>query len=429
MSEAVILRADRWADIDAGTVRSPALVVVVGNRIEAMNPTDLPAAATEIDLGDVTLLPGLMDMKVDFFIGEPGGMNGLPAPMHGVQEDPVHRAHRASVNARTTLLAGFTTVRNVGLMVKTGGCLIEVALARAIEEGWTEGPRSIPAGQAIRPDGGHVGPGARQRLAPETTPLSPGEGVANGVSEVRNCVRHQICHGTKVIKILASGGVMPDEAGLGAPPYSDDELDAIVDEARRAGIRVAAHAIGDEAIEACILAGVDCIEHGYLAKEKTIEMMVDCGVFLVSTICRTKAPDLFPAASAMLTRAIEAGVKIACGTDAPAVPHGHNAKELITLVSRGMTPMQALRAATLTSAELIGADTELGRLAPGYLADVIAVPGNPRVDITATQDVRFVMKDGRIHKMPSMAANNFDSHADWCTESSAGHLRLVPRAK
>jgi imidazolonepropionase-like amidohydrolase len=443
MSEAVILRADRWADIDTGRVRSPAVVVVVGNRIAAMNPADLPAVATEIDLGDVTLLPGLMDMKVDLFVGDPGEGNGLPAPMHGVQEDPVYRAYRASVNARKTLLAGFTTVRNVGLMVKTGGCLIDVALARAIDEGWTEGPRVIPAGHAITAGTGHVEPRVLQQRAPGATPLSLEEGVANGVSEVRKCVRHQICNGAKVIKILVSGDAMLDRAGLRIPQYSDDELDAIVDEARRAGVRVAAHAIGDKAIEACILSGVDCIEHGYLAAEKTIEMMVDCGVFLVSTTCLTKAmtresaafglhhkaADVFPAAKAMLTKAIEAGVKVACGTDAPILPHGENAKELVALVSRGMTPMQALRAATLTSAELIGADTELGRLAPGYLADVIAVPDNPRVDITTTQNVCFVMKDGRIHKMPSIAAKTSDRHADWCTDSSPGHLRLVPHAK
>lgn len=243
-------------------------------------------------------------------------------------------------------------------------------------------------------------------------PISLKEGVASGVSDVRESVRYQICNGAKVIKVVASDGAMTDRASFGAPHYCDDELDAIVDEARRAGITVAAHAIGDKAVEACILSGVDCIEYGYLAAEKTIEMMVDCGVFLVSATCLMKAldgdrtgagrqqtaADVFPAAKAMLTEAIEAGVKIACGTDAPAIPHGENAQELVALVSRGMSPMQALRAATLTSAELIGANTELGRLAPGYLADIIAVPGNPRVDVTTMQDVCFVMKDGRIHK-------------------------------
>lgn len=166
MSAAVVLRADRWVDIDVGIVRSPAVVVVVGDRITAMNPSDLPAVATEIDLGDVTLCPGLMDMKVNFFIGGPGQTN-LPAPMCGVQEDPVYRAYRAAANARTTLLAGFTTVRNVGLIGKTGGSLVDVALARAIEEGWAEGPRLIPAGHAITPGAGDVALGTLEPIAPE----------------------------------------------------------------------------------------------------------------------------------------------------------------------------------------------------------------------------------------------------------------------
>lgn len=441
MTEAVILRAERWADIDTGQIRSPAVVVVVGNRIAAMNPIDLPAGAVEIDLGDVTLLPGLMDMKVDFFIEEPGRMDALPAPMHGVQDDPVCRAYRAAVNARKTLLAGFTTVRNVGPTAKTGGCLVDVALARAIEEGWTEGPRVIPAGHALTPGTGHLGLGELRLVVPEKAPHSLEDGVVTGVSDVRESVRYQIRHGAKVIKILAPEG--PERGRPRAPQYSDDELDAIVDEARRAGIKVTAHAIGDKAIEACILSGVTCIEHGYHAAEKTIEMMADCGVFLVSTTSLTKttvrqrasaglqrrAAEDLPAAKGTLTKAIEAGVKVACGTDAPTIPHGENARELVALVSQSMTPMQALRAATLTGAELIGADTELGRLAPGYLADVIAVPGNPRVDITTTQDVRFVMKEGRIHKMRSIAADSFDGHADWCRETSPGLLRLVPNAK
>jgi imidazolonepropionase-like amidohydrolase len=432
----MILRADRWVDVDAGKVRSPGVVVVVGNRIAAVNPSDPPAAATEIELGDVTLLPGLMDMELNFFIGGPGDLNGRPAPMHGVQDDPVFRAYRAAVNARTTLLAGFTTVRNLGLMVKTGGYLLDVALARAIDQGWVDGPRIIAAGHAITPLGGHLEPTAFQRLAPGIMPLSVEEGVANGVSEVRKCVRYQIRHGAKVIKISASGGVMSHSTGPGAQQYSDEELDAITDEAHRAGIRVAAHAVGDKAIKACILAGVDCIEHGFLASDKTIAMMVDCDVFLVSTTCLTeampmeraapelqqKAAEVFPAAKAMLTKAIEAGVKVACGTDAPAIPHGDNAKELAALVSRGMSPMQALRAATLTSAELIQADNELGRLAPGYLADIIAVPGNPREDVTTTQDVRFVMKDGRIYKMQTSGRNSLDTCADSRTEALVGRL-------
>jgi imidazolonepropionase-like amidohydrolase len=406
MSDFIILRADRWVDIDTGQVRSPAVVVVEGNRIAAVNPGELPSPAAEVDLGDVTLLPGLMDMEINMLLGGPGA-----GTMHGVQDDAVYRTLRGIVNCRTTLLAGFTTVRNLGLFVKTGGYLLDVSLARAIDNGWVDGPRIVPAGHAITPTGGHLDPTMFQRFAPGVLPLSVEEGIANGVSEVRKAVRYQIKYGAKVIKISASGGVMSHSTAAGAQQYSDEELEAIVDEAHRAGTRVAAHAHGDSGIRACIRAGVDCIEHGSLASDSTIQMMVEHGTFLVPTsylsegldvsradpALRAKAAEIFPRARAMLGKAIAAGVKIACGTDAPAIPHGDNAKELWAMVDRGMTPMQALRAATVTSAELIEAD-DRGRLAPGLLADIIAVPGDPSEDITVAQDVQFVMKDGRIYK-------------------------------
>ncbi|VEG56926.1 amidohydrolase [Mycolicibacterium aurum] len=407
-----VLKAARWADVEAGVVRTPAVVVVHDNRIQSINPAQEPADAdTVIDLGDVTLLPGLMDMELNLLIGGPGGPEGLPSPMHGVQDDPAYRTLRGAVNARTTLEAGFTTVRNLGLMVKTGGYLLDVALQRAIEQGWHAGPRIYPAGHAVTPYGGHLDPTVFQRLAPGIMPLSVAEGIANGVDEVRACVRYQIRHGARLIKVSASGGVMSHSTAPGAQQYSDEEFAAIADEAHRAGVRVAAHAVGDSAIRACIRAGIDCIEHGFLATDDTIQMMVDHGTFLVSTTylteamaidriapeLRKKAEVVFPQAQAMLPKAIAAGVRIACGTDAPAVPHGQNAKELRALVARGMSPMQALRAATITSAELIDADDELGRLAPGYLADIIAVGGDPAEDIATTFDVRFVMKDGAVH--------------------------------
>jgi imidazolonepropionase-like amidohydrolase len=231
------------------------------------------------------------------------------------------------------------------------------------------------------------------------------------VPEVRAAVRYQIKHGAQVIKISASGGVMSHSGAAGAQQYSDEELVAIVDEAHRAGLRVAAHAHGDAGIRACIRAGVDCIEHGSLATDDTIRLMVEHGTFLVPTSylaegldvsmaapeLQAKAAEVFPQAKQMLGRAIKAGVKIACGTDAPAVPHGKNAKELWAMVDRGMTPMQALQAATMTSAELINRSHDLGRLEAGYLADIIAVPGDPSDDITMTEDVRFVMKDGVVY--------------------------------
>jgi imidazolonepropionase-like amidohydrolase len=308
-------------------------------------------------------------------------------------------------------MAGFTSVRNLGLMVKTGGYLLDVALQRAIDAGWVVGPRVFPAAHAITPTGGHLDPTMFQRMAPGVLPLSVEEGIANGVPEVRKAVRYQIKHGAQLIKISASGGVMSHSGEAGAQQYSDEELAAIVDEAHRAGLRVAAHAHGDAGIRACIRAGVDCIEHGSLASDDTIKQMVEHGTFLVPTSylaegldismaapeLQAKAAVVFPQAKQMLGRAIKAGVKIACGTDAPAVPHGKNAKELWAMVDRGMTPMQALQAATMTSAELINRSHDLGRLQAGYLADIIAVPGDPAEDIAMTEDIRFVMKDGVVY--------------------------------
>jgi imidazolonepropionase-like amidohydrolase len=407
-----LLEAARWLDIDSGEVRSPAQITIVDDRIADLEDADVGDVDHRIDLGDVTLLPGLMDMELNFVIGGPETPTGLPLPMHGVQDDPPYRTLRGLLNARKTLLAGFTTVRNLGLMVKTGGYLLDVDLQRVIDQGWFEGPRIIPAGHAITPYGGHLDPTVFQRLAPGIMPLSIAEGIANGVGQVQECVRYQVRHGAKVIKVSASGGVMSHSTGPGSQQYSDEELAAIADEAHRAGLRVAAHAVGDTAVRGCIRAGIDCIEHGFLAEDDTLKMMAEHGTFLVSTTYLTdamdieraapelqkKAAEVFPKAKAMLPKAIAAGVKIACGTDAPAVPHGDNAKELGALVDRGMTPTQALRAATVTSAELIAMDDELGRIAPGYLADLIAVPGDPTQDIKVTQDVRFVMKDGQVFR-------------------------------
>jgi imidazolonepropionase-like amidohydrolase len=407
MGDVQVVRAARWVDVDAGEVRPDAVVVVEGDRIAEVGPSSVPEGATTVDLGDVTLLPGLMDMEINLLLGGPSGGN----PRSDVQDDPAFRTLRGIVNARTTLLAGFTTVRNLGLFVKTGGSLLDVALMRAIDNGWVDGPRIVPFGHAITPTGGHLDPTMFQRLAPGIMPLTVEEGIANGVPEVRKAVRYQLKYGAKGIKISASGGVMSHSGEPGAQQYSDEELAAIVDEAHRAGIKVAAHAHGDAGIRACIRAGVDCIEHGSLASDETIQLMVEHGTFLVPTSylsegldisraapeLQAKAAEVFPKARAMLGKAIDAGVKIACGTDAPAIPHGENAKELWAMVDRGMTPMEAIRCATVHAAELIDAD-DRGRIAEGLLADLVAVPGDPSQDITTTQDVGFVMKGGRVYK-------------------------------
>ena len=394
-------------DVDKGELIEPGDLLIEGDRIAAVAPTTVRSDAEVIDLGDLTLLPGLMDMEVNLLLGGPNH----ESPLNPVQDDPAVRTLRAVANARRTLRSGFTTVRNLGLFVQTGGLLLDVALKKAIDFGWIDGPRVVPAGHAICPTGGHLDPTMFQALAPHIMPLTVEEGIANGISEVRKAVRYQIKHGAKVIKVCASGGVMSHTGPAGAQQYSDEELRAVADEAHRAGLKVAAHAHGDDGIRAAVQAGIDCIEHCSLASEETLRLMVERGTFLVATTyladgmdtsgaapeLQAKAAEVFPRARATISRAIELGVRVACGTDAPAIPHGRNAKELVALVDRGMTPLQAIRAATTVAAELIDVD-DRGRLEPGLYADVIAVPGDPLADIGVTEQVRFVMKGGQVYR-------------------------------
>jgi imidazolonepropionase-like amidohydrolase len=394
-------------DIVGGAVVEPGDLLVEGDRITGVSPKSVPHDAVEIVLGDVTMLPGLMDMEVNLVMGGPNHAS----PLIPVQEDPALRTLRAAANARRTLRAGFTTVRNLGLFVQTGGLLLDVALMKAIDMGWVEGPRIVPAGHAISPTGGHLDPTMFQAFAPHVLPLTVEEGIANGVAEVRKAVRYQIKYGARVIKVSASGGVMSHTGPAGARQYSTEELEAIADEAHRAGLKVAAHCHGDEAIRVVVESGFDCIEHGSLMSDETMDLLLERGTFLVATTyladgmdvshaapeLQAKAAEVFPRARQTISNAIARGVRIACGTDAPAIPHGRNAKELVALVDRGMTPLQAIRAATLVSAELIDVD-DRGRLEEGLLADIIAVPGDPLKDITLTESVRFVMKGGEIYR-------------------------------
>jgi imidazolonepropionase-like amidohydrolase len=405
----VRLRAARLLDVAKGEYLEPGELLVDGERIAAVRPGsgDVPADAQVVDLGDLTLLPGLMDMEVNLLLGGPDHHS----PLNPVQDDPAVRTLRAVANARRTLQAGFTTVRNLGLFVQTGGLLLDVALRKAIDLGWVEGPRVVAAGHAISPTGGHLDPTMFQALAPHVLPLTVEEGIADGVPQIRRAVRYQIKHGAQLIKVCASGGVMSHTGPAGAQQYSDEELRAVVDEAHRAGLRVAAHAHGDDGIRAAIEAGIDCIEHGSLMSDETLALMVERGTFLVPTTyladgmdvsraapeLQAKAAEVFPRAKRTIGKAISLGARIACGTDAPAIPHGRNAKELVALVDRGMTPLGAIRAATTVAAELIDV-SDRGRLEPGLLADVIAVPGDPLGDIGVTEDVRFVMKGGAIHR-------------------------------
>ncbi|MGW0181273.1 amidohydrolase family protein [Nocardia sp. NPDC003345] len=397
------LRAAGLLDVDSGEIIRPGILRVDGDRIVGVGGE---AEGEVIDLGDLVLLPGLMDMEVNLLMGG-RGETGLSS---SVQDDPPLRMMRAVGNARRTLRAGFTTVRNLGLFVKTGGYLLDVALGKAIDAGWIDGPRIVPAGHAITPTGGHLDPTMFSAFAPDVLKLTLEEGIANGVDEVRKAVRYQIKHGAQLIKVCVSGGVMSLTGAPGAQHYSTEELCAIVDEAHRRGLRVAAHTHGADAVKNAVKAGIDCIEHGFLMDDEAIEALVRAGTYLVPTTrladamdvskaapeLQAKAAEMFPRARTSVKAAYDAGVKIAVGTDAPAIPHGRNADELVALVERGLDPLTVLRAATVTAAELIQVE-DRGRLAEGLLADVIGVPGDPLADITVTQQVRFVMKGGKVY--------------------------------
>ena len=397
------LKAAGLLDVDTGEIVRPGVLRISDDRIAGVGGQP---ESEVLDLGNLILLPGLMDMEVNLLMGG----RGETAAYSPVQDDPPLRMLRAVGNARRTLRAGFTTVRNLGLFVKTGGYLLDVALAKAIDAGWIDGPRVVPAGHAITPTGGHLDPTMFAAFAPGVLPLSVEEGIANGVDEVRKAVRYQIKHGAQLIKVCVSGGVMSHTGKPGAQHYSDEELRAIVDETHRRGLRVASHTHGADAVRAAVEAGIDCIEHGFLVDDDAIALMVAQGTFLVPTTAladymdvskaapelRAKAAEMFPRARKSVLAAYEAGVRIAVGTDAPAIPHGRNADELVALVSRGLPPLAVLRAATVTAAELLDVD-DRGRLAEGLLADVIAVPGDPLEDIAVTRDVRFVMKGGKVY--------------------------------
>jgi imidazolonepropionase-like amidohydrolase len=284
----------------------------------------------------------------------------------------------------------------------------DVALMRAIDAGFVPGPRVVPSGHAIGVTGGHCDDTG---WAPGVAERGPEGGVADGPEAVTRAVRYQIKHGAKLIKCVGSGGVMSPTGPPGAQQYSTEELAAIAEEAHRRGLRVATHCHGDVAVNAAMDAGIDCVEHGFMIGDETIQRLVDTGTFLVSTCALTenwdvsdqprslqaKAAEVFPKSKESLSKAIEAGVKIALGTDAPAIWHGRNAEELEVLVQRGMSPIQAIRAATTVAAELIDAP-DLGRIAPGMLADVIGVTGDPTRDISTFLRVPFVMKDGAVVK-------------------------------
>jgi imidazolonepropionase-like amidohydrolase len=381
-------------DVTTGQLLRNAAVVIEGDRITAVNPAAAPPGAQTIDLGDVTLLPGFIDLHTH--LASQLGPNTFIEP---VIETEIDAAYRAAKHARITVMAGFTTVRDFGGDVT-------VALGKAVDRGDVTGPRVVPSRNPLGITGGHCDvtgfiPGVLER--------GPEGGIANGPWQVVEAVRHQVKHGAQVIKTCATAGVLSLEGPVGAQQYSLDELQAMVEEAARHGIKVAAHAHGTDGIKAAIRAGVASIEHGSMLDDEAIRMMKERGTYLVPTtyladrinlavlppLVRRKAETVLPVMRESLRRAIAAGVRIAFGTDAAVFLHGENAKEFAVYVKLGMAPLDALRTATLNAAELLGKD-DRGAIAAGKLADLVAVPGNPLEDITATERVRWVMLGGKI---------------------------------
>jgi imidazolonepropionase-like amidohydrolase len=392
---------------DGRTVSSPGLVVVTGNRLTAVGAkAAVPADAELIDLGDATLMPGLIDAHVhlDGEMSNDWKQDFYDDLTRSIGEN----ALRAVPHARDTLLAGFTTVRNVG-----AGDLVDIALRNAIRDGVIVGPRVVAATFPLGTTGGHC----------DYSPLRPGllkeplaPGVADSPEALRAKVREAIKNGADVIKVCASGGVLSMADDIDVPQLTQAELDAIVDEAHARKRKVAVHAHGALAAKRSVKAGADSIEHGTFLDDETLDLMKQKGTFFVPTRAaadelarKIKAgalpPPVLPKATLAvaagnnaLRRAIAKGVRIGLGTDSGVQPHGHNARELELLVDAGMKPLDALKAGTSADAELLGLSTELGTLEAGKLADVIAVPGDVTKDISAASRVRFVMKDGVIFK-------------------------------
>jgi imidazolonepropionase-like amidohydrolase len=394
----IVVRAAQLLDVRAGKLVAHPQLVVSGRTIQSVGKAGdpVPAGAEVIDLGEKTLVPGLMDMHTHLTFSIEG--DWVNQAVHETAADAaIHGAH----NARVTLLAGFTTVRDLG-----SSDWVDVALMKAVERGEIDGPWIFPAGNAIGITGGH---GDATGFAPGILPQDPEHGVADGPEECVKAVRTQIKYGAKVIKCMATAGVLSFDATVGAQQLSDAELEAIVEEATRHGLKVAAHAHGREGILAAVKAGVASIEHGSMLDDTIVEEMKKRGTFLVPTyylqqrldlaklpeLLRHKAEIVFAQKDESMHKAIAHGVKIAFGTDAAVYPHGENAHEFACYVNLGMTPAEALRTATLNAAELLGVD-DRGEIAPGKLADLIAVSGDPLADVRRLEHVEWVMHGGRV---------------------------------
>ena len=409
--QTTVLRAARMIDGTGAPTVSNAAIVVTDDHIVAVGPAAtvaVPAGARVLDLGDVTLLPGFIDAHTHII----GRTLGDPLKDVAVVKDYAsYGAILGVANARNTLLAGFTTIRVVGTRN-----FDDMALRQAITDGRVPGPRMENAGNLIGITGGHCD---ENGFRPGLIQYGPADGIADGPEQIRAAVRYQVKSGADVIKMCATGGVLSEGDVVGATQYTYEEMKALVDEATKLGRKVAAHAHGLEGIKLAVRAGVSSIEHGSFMDEEAAKMMAQRGTFLVPTIMAGEAVERFAktgvlkglraekalAAAAALRKGVRIAVanhvQIALGTDAGVIPHGTNAREFGLMVEwAGMTPMAALTAGTMNGAKLLGWDAKVGSLAPGKLADIVAVPGDPLADIHATERVSFVMKGGVVYKGP-----------------------------
>jgi imidazolonepropionase-like amidohydrolase len=395
----IAIHAGRLLDVKTGKMLADQMIVVEGERIVSIGGA-APAAAKLIDLPDATVLPGMIDVHTHL-TSDPGDIG-----LRGLTISVPREALIGAKNARTTLLAGFTTVRNVGASGYT-----DVALRDAINAGDVPGPRMLVSGPALGITGGHCD----NNLLPFDYHAT-GDGVADGVAQVQHKVRENIKYGVDLIKICATGGVLSRGDDPQHSQYTMEELKAIVADAHRLGRRVAAHAHGAEGIRWASEAGVDSIEHGSYLDEAGIATLKKNGTYLVPTLmledwllenmerihlpeyAQQKARTIFPIAQKNLARAFASGVKIAMGTDAAVYPHGLNARELAVYVKLGMSPADAIRTTSVNAADLLGWSDRVGSLDPGHYADIIAVDGDPLEDITTLQRVKFVMKGGMVYK-------------------------------
>jgi len=403
--QVTVIRAGKLVNVDAGRVLMNQMLLVRGDKIEAVGENlTVPAGAAVIDLSKMTVLPGLIDCHTHL------ADTGDGEPLHVLQRTSAETAYAAIPNARLTLLAGFTTVRDVGVY----RAFNDVALRDAIAKGIVIGPRMLVAGAYITIS---EGAGAMTGLAPDIQlPWDLHYGEANSPWEVRQKVRLLAHRGADHIKILSTGAVLTHGSNPKSIEFTPEELRAAVDEARNFGLRVEAHAHAAEGIKNAIRAGVASIEHATLIDDEGIALAKEHGTYLDMDIydeeCiqdaakENKTPadflehdrDLGEIQRRNFTKAVRAGVKMSFGTDAGVCPHGINARQFAFMVKYGMTPMQAIQSATNNAADLLGKASLLGSLEPGKYADIIAVSGDPLENIRLLENVKFVMKEGKIYK-------------------------------